>query len=422
MFVSFLKKELLQFVRRPQELLVLLLMPFVLISILGFALGSVMNGEEQPVQITVGFVEHSSEKEQLVQFSQSLRETGMPEEQITQLSAQMEETLPVTILKQKVFGHPEVQRFVTVEQLNPSEIKEAKAQNKYAAIIEVPEQYTLELLQALRDDTVERPSLTLHLNEGRELGAQIVEEMITVFQSQYSTLALIGQAGLLQREDDFQVEPVTATVKTVDQRKTIGAMAYYTVGMSVMFVLFTAASVGSLAYYEKKHHLFDRMRLAHISIWQYMWSVFTTSVVLAFIQLFILFGGTALFYEVRFPNSFTFLLVTLAISMTVGGIGALLMALNYRLDSIAATNLFQSAFVAILAFFGGSFFEVKNLSDGLGKMGAWTPNGAGMNAYLKLLQGESISAIAFELSYLSVLSMGLLVIAVLIFPRKGALV
>lgn len=419
MFVSFFKKELLQFVRRPQELLVLLLMPFVLISILGFALGSVMNGEEQPVQITVGFVEHSSEKEQLEQFSQSLRETGMPEEQITQLSAQLEETLPVTILKQKVFGHPEVQSFVTVEELKPAEIKEAKVQNKYAAIIEVPEQYTLELLQTLRDDAVERPTFTLHLNEGRELGAQIVEEMITVFQSQYSTLALIGQAGLLQ--NDFQVEPVTATVKTVDQRKTIGAMAYYTVGMSVMFVLFTAASVGSLAYYEKKHHLFDRMRLAHISIWQYMWSVFTTSVILAFIQLIILFGGTALFYEVRFPNSFTFLLVTVAISMAVGGIGALLMALNYRLDSIAATNLFQSAFVAILAFFGGSFFEVKNLSDGLGKMGAWTPNGAGMNAYLKLLQGESISAIAYELSYLAVLSMGLLVVAVLIFPRKGAL-
>lgn len=46
MFFHMVKKEILMIWRRPRELVVLLLMPFILITILGSALGAIMDGGE----------------------------------------------------------------------------------------------------------------------------------------------------------------------------------------------------------------------------------------------------------------------------------------------------------------------------------------------------------------------------------------
>ena len=56
MMIPFIKKQLLLMIRNPQILLILLGMPLLLITILGFALGDLMNGEEEPIEAKVGFV------------------------------------------------------------------------------------------------------------------------------------------------------------------------------------------------------------------------------------------------------------------------------------------------------------------------------------------------------------------------------
>ena len=45
--------------------------------------------------------------------------------------------------------------------------------------------------------------------------------------------------------------------------------------------------------------------------------------------------------------------------------------------------------VVILGFLGGSFFKMDILSEWLGRLGEWIPNGAALTAYLGAMQGSS---------------------------------
>ncbi|WP_391207286.1 ABC transporter permease [Psychrobacillus sp. L4] len=407
MFLAFMKKQFLLFVRRRQELLILLVMPFVLISILGFALGPIMDGDGQAIQLKVAIVEHASEKQELEEIKNQFGEIPNV---IT--------LLPLHILKDQIFNSEEVKSFITLDEISVDKLEQAKKDSEYDAIIEVPEHFTSQTIQAVFLENQITPELILYTNETKSLSANIIQSLIDSFQQQYSRMVLLGKSELLVNPMDVDI---ISDIQTIDDRKPVGAKSYYTIGMSVMFVLFAASSASTLAYNEKRLHLFDRILLANVSRWSYLLSIFTSTLLLVFTQLMILFGGTYLFYGVKFPTITTFLLVSLMLSFVIGSIATLLSSINYRVNSQSASNLFQSVFVAMLAFLGGSFFEVSSFSDFFNMAGNLTPNGAAMSAYIKLMQGDSLVEISNHLYELAILTIILLSIAITLFPKKGGI-
>lgn len=406
MFYAFMKKQFLLFLRRPQELLILLLMPFVLISILGFALSSIMDGDDgQPLKLKVAIVEHTSEQQELKDI----------ENQFGKI-ANINTLLPLHLLKEQIFNSEEVKSFVTLESISADTLEQARNDSEYDAIIEAPEHFTLQTIQSIFLDNQERPELILYKNEENNLSSNVVESLIETFQQQYSRMTLLGKNELLVEPIDVNI---ISDIQTIDKRKPVGARAYYTIGMSVMFVLFAASSASTIAYREKQLHLYDRILLADVARWTYLLSIFASTVLLVFVQLMILFGGTFLLYGVKFPTISGFLLVSLMLSFATGSIATLLSSINYRVDSMSASNLFQSVFVSMLAFLGGSFFDVSSISDFFNKTGNLAPNGAAMSAYIQLMQGDSLKEISGHLYVLAILTVVLLCIALSLFPKKG---
>ncbi|MEK3889536.1 ABC transporter permease [Bacillus sp. FSL K6-3431] len=420
-FLSFIKKELLLFVRNPQELLVLLGMPLLLITILGFALGSVLDGDQQPVKGKVALILHTSEAEDFADFKEKIAEMPLPDEARDHLYEQTESLLPITMLKKEIFGQKELQSIIMLEEQPVSQLQEIKNDGRYSAIIEVPAHFTIQMLESLFMEEKVVPALTVYSNEGKELSAAIVEDIVAIFQERYSVWGALGREGLLGDEIPVMTADVDGAVETLT-KKEISAFSYYAVGMSVMFVLFIASSVSSLSFMEKKWNVFDRILLANVPRWSYVASVFFSAKVIAFLQLMILYAGSAVFYGVRWPNIAGFLCVTLSLCSAVGGIAVLLMAINSRLNSEAASKLFMSGFVAVIAFIGGSFTPVGNMSEWMEKIGQLTPNGAAMSAYLELLRGGTIASVADRILVLLLLAGVLSVVTWLIFPRKGGAV
>ncbi|MFF2753295.1 ABC transporter permease [Psychrobacillus sp. NPDC058041] len=406
MFNAFMKKQFLLFLRSPQELLILLLMPFVLISILGFALGSIMDGDDgPPLKLKVGIVEHTSEQQELRDIEKQFGEIP-----------NINTLLPLHILKEQLFNSEEVKSFVTLDVISPEKLEEAKKDDDYAAIIEVPENFSLNTIKAIFLENQKKPELILYSNETKSLSASVVQSLIDSFQQQYSRMVLLGK-------NKFLVEPVNvdiiSDIQTIDNHKPVGASAYYTIGMSVMFVLFAAVKASAVAFGEKQLYLFDRILLANVSRWTYLLSVFASTVVLVIAQLLILFGGAYLVYGVKFPTFSVFLLITLMLGLVIGAIAALLTSINYRVGSLNASRLFQSMFASMLAFLGGSFFQVSGFSDFFNIAGNLTPNGAAMSAYLKLMQGDSLKEISSHLYVLAILAIVLLSVSISLFPKKG---
>ena len=103
----------------------------------------------------------------------------------------------------------------------------------------------------------------------------------------------------------------------------------------------------------------------------------------------------------------------------VGGIAVLLIVLSYRFNSTSLEALYSSGIVTILALFGGSFVRVDQFLGNLAVIGSWTPNGAALNAYMKVMQGYSLSELSFPLLVLLIYVVVLLLLTFFVHERRG---
>ena len=402
--------------RNPQELLVLVLMPLVLIAILGFALGGVMGGNAEPITAKVAFITHSDEQKEIEAFIEEIKGQELPEEAETALIQSANLLHPIQTLVDDVFGSKELKEIVELEVVKAEKLDEIKNDDHYAAVIEIPAHYTYDILSSALLDEPSSATITLYKNEGKQISPKIVEDILMNFQKQLTSMTVIGKAGVQQ--EDIKSKEIGKT-ETVTEREPINSLQYYSVGMSVMFIMFIASHIGSSAYREKQLQVFNRIILSNTSRWSYLGGIFFSVIVIAIIQQAILYGVTSLIFGVVWKDLFGFFLVNLSLSFAIGGVGALLTALNYRIDSEGVSNFFGNVMVSIFAFLGGSFTPIAETSSVIGMLGNLTPNGAGMSSLLQLLQGVELSAIAHHLFYLVGFGLIMLTAAVFSFPKRG---
>jgi ABC-2 type transport system permease protein len=415
---SLIWKEFKVFIRNPQELLVLLLMPLILITILGFALSAFFTDNASPITGKVAIIQHGDEEKELSRFMQSLSDSSVPEPAIQQIELRVKELLPVQMLRERVFGNEELSEVLVLEEITPAQIDEVKDDGEYSAIIEVPEGFSENLLHSIFIEERVVPELTIYENEEKDYSSAFVSDVVEQFKEQFSLMASLGREGMLAEGETFGEMEVAGAIETVTKQEPIGAFSYYTVGMSVMFVLFLAGHIGTNSFMEKQQHVYDRIRLANVPNTVYLLGVFLSGFALAVIQLCILYGGAALMYGVHWTNIKEFLVITISLSSVVGSIGVLLTVINHRIGSDSASKLYGNAGVAILAFLGGSFTQVGNISETIQVIGNLTPNGAAMTAYLNVLQGAELADIQVYLWTLLIEVIVLLAAASLLSMRK----
>ncbi|WP_077620081.1 ABC transporter permease [Bacillus sinesaloumensis] len=416
MIIPFIKKDLLVLLRNPQELLVLVLMPLILIGILGFALGGVMGGNTSTISAKVAFIDHSDEEKDVAAFIEKVEAVEMPVEAEKALVQGANQLRPVQILLEEVFGDKELKEIVELEKVEPEKIDEIKNDDRYSAVIEIPEYYTLDILSAALLDEPSTTSMKLYKNEGKEVSPKVIEDVLLNFQKQLTSMTVISKAGI-------QLEAVSSAnlgkIETVTERDPINSLQYYTVGMSVMFIMFIASHLSSFAYREKQLHVYNRIILSNTSRWSYLGGIFISIIVIGIAQQAILYGITSIVFDVVWKDMIGFLVVNISLCFAIGGVGALLTALNFRIDSEGVSSFFGNVMVSIFAFLGGSFTPISETSSVIGMLGNFTPNGAGMSALLQLLQGTEISAISHHIYYLLVFGLIMLTAAVFSFPRRG---
>ncbi|MUK88817.1 ABC transporter permease [Ornithinibacillus sp. L9] len=416
---NIIKKQGLQLLRNPQQLLLLIGLPIILITILGTALSSWMNGENPDIRAKVAFVEHSNEKEQVEQFIDGLKET-MPSGELESISGNVENLMVIDTLKNDIFGNEEIQEFVELDITNPSMLNQLKEDNTFTAIIEVPENFTYNMLEKIILDKNVEPSLSVLYNDTHQIGGSIVESIVTQFQEQFTLSVFVNKNELDQSVLQMDEDGIIGEVTTINQKNSITSKDYYSIGMAVMNVLFIAATIGSMALYEKKNLVFDRVILAGVSRWVYFIGVFLSGALFGFMQLMIIYLFAWIAFGVTWPNLLAFLVVTVFFSIAVGGVTVLLTALSYRINSEMITNFFSSIIVTIMAFLGGSFYPIGDSLVVIRTMGNFTPNGAGMSAYLSILRGDGLSEISEHILFLLIFAITTIIVAAFSFPKRGA--
>ena len=417
MFLALIQKQIKLLLRSPSELLILLAMPIGLILILGFALGSFMNGDSELTKIEIDLVEHGNEEKQIQAFFQEVKDRfPLTDEQKEQIIG----TVPVKLLEKQIIENDELKEFVQITRVSETDLEETRHNGEFSAIIDIPENFTFDLLayQFLKG---EKPSFSVYLNESQQITSTIVQTLMNDFQHQYTLNKALKENGLLSEGMVVPTPEITSTIQAIHSQGEISSKIYYTFSMAVMFILFTAGTIASHSFLEKDSHIFDRMILARIQPITYLSSIILSTVILAMLQMFILFTFSHFVFNITFHQLGLYLLLTILLAIVVGGIAAVLSALNYRNNSASASNVFSNALVAILALLGGSFFNMSSLAPDMAKIGLLTPNGAALDGYLKLTRQASFSDLLPNLTNLIILFIVLIVLAIVLFPKRGGI-
>ncbi|MEN2767795.1 ABC transporter permease [Ornithinibacillus xuwenensis] len=417
MIWKIIKKQALLFLRNPQQLVLLIALPMILIMILGTALGSVMNGEGSPINLKLAFIENDDEQEQVERFLTDLAEK-LPPEAVTDIEATISNMMPVDLLK-KSLDNKEVDDFIQVSYFDPSEREALRKEESYTAIIEIPEQFTYKVLEAMFLGNIEPPELQVTYNEEEQVGTSVLTSFLTQFQTQLTKGNFLGENGIDLSSIQIDESIIEGELIAVNEKNPITSSAYYTVGMVVMNVLFIAGAIGYYAFHEKEIKVFNRIIIADVSRWVYFISILLSGTIFAFIQSMLIFTFSRIVFGIIWPNLFSFLVVTLAFSFAVGGLAVLLTALNYRVNSETITNFFMNISVTLLAVLGGSFYPIGDYLPLIQTIGNMTPNGASLTAYVTLLRGDGIAAIDSQLIYLVLFGIVMVIIAGLCFPKRG---
>lgn len=420
MIWQIVKKQGLLLLRNPQQLLLLIGLPIILIAILGTALSGMMEGSAPDIDVKVGLIEHEDEGQQIDRFISDLENGDLPVEAVEKIKANVEQMAPIHLLKNGILGSEDLKDRIEVNVGKPSDKEEIMSDDSYAALIEVPENFTFDTLESMILDEESQPALQVFKNPESQVGFSIIDDILHQFQERLTLETYLGKNGIDQSVIQTGEEKMTGELLTIDQQETVSTKSYYAVGMAVMNVLFIASTIGSIGFLEKKSHVFDRVILGNVSRWIYFIGVFISSSIIAFVHLLIIYGFSWLVFGVNWPDLLSFFIATLLFAIAVGGLGVLLTAISYRINSEIITNFFSGIVVTIMAFLGGSFYPIGDSSSVFQMLGNLTPNGSGMSAYLAILRGDGISEISNYLFFLSMFALGAIVVAALSFPKRGA--
>lgn len=416
MIWEIIKKQGIVFMRNKQQLFLLLMLPIILISILSASLSGFISGDTVEIEAKVALIENRHEAEQIEKFVQELESRELPEEIKIPLIHTARNLPFVELLKEDAFK--EVSNMIEVVEVAPEEKTTILANDTYTAVIEIPDNFTYDTLMSVLLNEGEPHSINIYENEAKEIGARAVKSVVEAFQEQLtmSQYAATNQIDPVVLEAD--AEQAIGTIESIGQSEPINSQEYYTIGMAVMNVLYLATAIGSFAFLEKQSQVFNRVILSNVSRWTYFTGIFASGSLFACIQLLIIFGFSWMIYGVAWPVS-PFIIVTIFLSMAVGGLSTLLTAISYRMNSESVINFFSTILIAFLALLGGSFFPIGEISNIIQWVGDFTPNGASMSAYLALLRGDEFIQIIPHLSFLLIFTAILLLVAVFSFPKRG---
>lgn len=413
-------KDFLTLSKSKSDLLELLLMPFILIAILGFALGGLMFNDPMLNTFHIGLVNEQHIEQDLNRFETSLRDEGLPDPVVSELMLAAEEVNPARVLTD-LLEDDELKEVLLAEEYTSDEAaQKALEEEEIVGYITIPEDFSYDFWRSIFLDEDLTANLEVSTQTDASFAGNILQSVVSTFADQYNLSASIVKA------TDGQAEPpenqtAYGEMEYLSVEEPITAFQYYTIGMGVMFALSTAPALASRAFKEKEQHVFGRIMLSGMNPLKFLTSKLISGTVITFVQLSILFLFSTLIFGTFSGRDMDFwvdmIYTTTLYSLLVGGIASLLTSISLNANDMTTVNFFGSL-ISVFAFLGGSFTPVEQFSETLKEVGNWTPNGAAMTSYLQIMQGFDFQEVLPLMGRVIGMTVIAIVVAVFVFPKR----
>lgn len=417
---NLLKKDLLTLSKNKSEMIELLLTPFLLISILGFALGNLMNNTSSPIETgKIGIVNQQNYEEDLSRLEEDLENENIPEETMKKLLDSSVSIDPINQLK-TFLRSDEIKEIMEVKDFDDIKSAEKALENdEIQGIIEIPKEFSYITWRNVLFEDKATTNFDLKVQDKSQFNAIVLESLLNSFVEEYNLQSSIAMTD--KEKVNLDNSNKNGKMINIATEDPVNSFQYYTIGMGVFFAFSTGTIIAARSYREKEQHVFARIMLTNTSPNTYLLSKLLSGTILTFLQLGIIFIFSTLIFGTFGGKDVMFwinmMIITFIYSLLIGSITSLLTSLSLRSNSASNVGFFSS-FTAALAFLGGSFTPVETFSESIKTIGNWTPNGAVLTSYLQIMLGFDLIEV-MPLLIRVIAMMGIFVIiAIYAFPKR----
>ncbi len=365
---------------------ILLLMPFILISILGISLAPIFGDSG---------------------FSFDKAKLGLVDE---------DKTITSRLFVDNAFNNlVSIGLIESVEFDNREDAEENFNSNEIDGILYIHNGYSDNYLSGNQDQ------LLLLMNPLKSEQAEIIKEVL----SEYHIIGKIvideinkgrSQDSIPTVDSFISNQVINLEVNRLD-RNTIDAFQYYTIGMGVMYTLFTMFTGIGFILDEKQQHTFNRIRIMPFSTSLFFIGKSLAIFLIIVFQMIILFVSCHFVFGVNFGDTPIYmLLVILVYSVALSGLVVLLMGFIHDQSTL---NMFYSIGVPIIAALGGSMLPVSMFPWFIEPISNFLPNRHAIDSFFNVILGRPEEAFN-SLLYLLIFALVTFTIGVWRIRRKGA--
>jgi len=363
-------------VRDREALLILLAMPFIIIAILGLALGETFSGSPRLSKYDVAVVD--KDKGELAK-----------------------------LFIDKTLKSDDLSRLLKVTEMTEDEARKLVSMGDLAAGIIIPKGFSEKIKRG------EGGKLEVIGDPGQKIRAAIVEGItrsfarrvsavtigvktplnILVESKAISPLELPATTGLLTKEARSAVTKpfIRVQEETKAAERGLSAIQYYSAGMAVMFILFSAM-FGAVSLIDERHNMtLARLLTTPSRNSSILGGKLVGVFFIGILQFSALVLATRLMFGVQWGNSLPGLVV-LVVSTVLASTGMSIFIAAAAKTTKAAAAMSQ-VLIQGMAALGGSMVPLQAFPDWLKNISQFTINYWAMNGFTQLMNGKSFEVI-----------------------------
>lgn len=336
-----------------KSLIILLLMPFILIAVLGAALSSVMG------------------------------EDGFQFERAKLAIVDEDQTIASRLLVDNGFNNKEIMELIQAQEFTREEAEKQFSNQEIDGILYLHKGYEASFIFGKRD------KLILKLNPTKAFQGDIVKQII----NQYHVLGKMVVDSVNEGRaitnfpsvNNFLEEQPLVFKANIDstQKERINSFQYYSVGMGVMYVLFTMFTGVGFIITERQLNTLNRIKMIGFSQSLFYLGKSLAFMLISLLQLLILFISSHYAFGVSYGDYPIYLFaVMLAYSLAISGLMILLIGWVKNQNTL---NVFFSMGVPIIAALGGSMLPVGVFPSFIEPISNLLPNRWAIEAFLSVM-------------------------------------
>ena len=417
----------------PKSLAILIVMPIVIMTILGFSLKNMFSDDGGPPMeaLPIAVVKDYDLEKEKQQFVDAFTDNTS----IDISSFNIDDVNLDTIMFDEFLDNEDLE-IIDYILVDESEIKSLMRSNDIVAAVILPEGFIYNGLISFTGQGRNIAQVQVLGNSETSFYASIIDLIFESFVSQINLrqarngafvgdIIAKGQGNMLSiimenMPDEVNDFTINLNEQSVNKQESINSFQYYAVAIMSMFLLYAASFGGRAILDEKKEYTMARLSVGGISISKMVVSNFIRIAMLSIVQSIVMIIYSYIVLGVNWGNMATVVVSILSTSIVVGAFGMLLSVLTLITGTYNISNIFQLVVIQFMALIGGSFIPVEILPEAISNLSFLSISGLGLNMYVNAMYDLPVSSNFKTLGILLVYTLTLIIIsqALIMLNRK----